>query len=208
MYIPKIYQNHDEADIKAFIQQNSFGILVTNQGGKTIATHIPLELLTNSEGKEVLQGHISKANPQGQHFDEDAEVLCIFNGPHSYVSSSWYDFEEVPTWNYIAIHVYGTIKTIEGDALYQSVKHLVDKYEADSERPLSMETLSDKTMRQLNGITGFEIEIQDILAKKKLSQNRDEKNHKNIISELNKRDDYGSKAIAKEMEKNKLESGG
>ena len=141
MYIPKIYQNHDEADIKEFILQNSFGILVTNHDNETLATHIPLELLTNPEGQDVLQGHISKANPQGNHFTENTEVLCIFNGPHSYVSSSWYDFEEVPTWNYIAVHVYGTIKRIEGDALYQSVKHLVDKYEADSEHPINMETL-------------------------------------------------------------------
>ena len=201
MYIPKIYQNHNEAEIKQFILQNSFGILVTNQDRKTLATHIPIELVTNSEGKEVLQGHISKANPQGLHFQDNVEVLCIFNGPHSYISSSWYDFEEVPTWNYIAVHVYGTIKRIDGDVLYQSVKHLMDKYEADSEHPVKMESLSEKTMRQLNGIIGFEIEIKDIQAKRKLSQNRDNKNHNNIISELNKREDYGSKAIAKEMEK-------
>ena len=201
MYIPKPYQNHDEADIKQFIQQNSFGILVTNNDNKTLATHIPLELITNSEGKDVLQGHISKANPQAHHFKDNTEVLCIFNGPHSYVSSSWYDFEEVPTWNYIAVHIYGSIQTIEGDALYQSVKHLTDKHEADSEHPIKLEELSEKTMRQLNGIIGFEIEITDIQAKKKLSQNRDDKNHKNIISELNKRNDYGSNSIAKEMEK-------
>ena len=92
---------------------------------KSIATHIPLELSKNKLGKDILQGHVSKANPQWHHFKNNTEVLAIFTGPHGYISSSWYDFEEVPTWNYIAVHVYGTIKIIEGEELYNSLKQLV-----------------------------------------------------------------------------------
>jgi len=201
MYIPKVYENKNLEEVKQFIQENSFGILVTQQNGKPLATHIPLELSKNIENEDVLVGHISKANPQWHNFEDKGDVLAIFNGPHSYVSSSWYDFEEVPTWNYIAVHVYGTIKTIIGDALYESLKHLMEKYEKASKNPLKIEDMSDKTMRQINGIIGFEIDITDIQAAYKLSQNRDDKNHQTIISELKEKNNQGSKKIASRMNK-------
>lgn len=203
MYIPKIYENTNLEQVKQFIQEHSFGILVTEQNGKPLATHIPLELSKNDNGTDVLIGHISKANPQWHNFKDANEVLCIFNGPHSYVSSSWYDFEEVPTWNYIAVHVRGTIKTITGDALYRSLKDLMEKYEKSSKNPVKIENMSDKTMRQISGIVGFEIDISSIQAAYKLSQNRDDKNHKTIIHELESLSDSGSKAIASEMKKNR-----
>jgi len=139
MYIPKNYKNEDTNEVKNFIKHHSFGILVTHGDGKTLATHIPLELTTNKEGKNVLQGHIARRNPQKENFKNDIEVLCIFNGPHSYISSSWYNFEEVPTWNYIAVHVYGKLKVIEGEELVDVLKELVDRYEVDSENPVSIE---------------------------------------------------------------------
>jgi len=201
MYIPKVYENKNLEEVKQFLQENSFGILVTQQNGKSLATHIPLELSKNEDGHEVLVGHISKANPQWHNFKDNGDVLAIFQGPHSYVSSSWYDFEEVPTWNYIAVHVYGTIKTIEGEALYNSLKGLMTKYEKPSKNPLKIEDLSDTTMRQINGIIGFEIKIDDIQATYKLSQNRDTKNHEAIITELHDTKNPGSKAIADNMKK-------
>lgn len=203
MYIPKVYKNENLDEVKNFIKQNSFGILVTHHNNKSHATHIPLELTTNSKEQEVLQAHISKANPQVEHFKNNQEVLCIFNGPHSYVSSSWYDYEEVPTWNYIAVHVYGTLKIIEGEELWDAMKFLMDKYESNSENPVKMENLSEKTLSQINGIIGFEIEINDIQAAYKLSQNKSDSNHANIISELNKSDNASAKAVANAM-KNKI----
>ena len=201
MYIPKIYENQNLEEVKQFIQENSFGILVSQQDGKSMATHIPLELSKNDDGNDVLVGHISKANPQWHNFKDKGEILAIFNGPHSYISSSWYDFEEVPTWNYIAVHVRGTIKTIEGKALYNSLKALMEKYERPSKNPVKIEDMSDKTMRQINGIVGFEIEITDIQAAYKLSQNRDDKNHETIVDELEDTSNPGSKAIAEQMKK-------
>lgn len=201
MYIPKLYENTNLEEIKEFIQEHSFGILVTQQNGKSLATHIPLELSKNDDDKDVLVGHISKANPQRHNFNNENEILAIFTGPHSYISSSWYDFEEVPTWNYIAVHIYGAIKIIEGEALYKSLKNLMDKYEKASKNPLKIEDLSKKTMRQINGIIGFEIEIKTIQAAYKLSQNRDEKNRKTIVSELENTNDSGSQAIAKYMKR-------
>ena len=201
MFIPKIYENQNLEEVKQFIQENSFGILVTQQNGKSLATHIPLELSKNHDGKDVLVGHIAKANPQWYNFKDEGEILAIFNGPHSYVSSSWYDFEEVPTWNYIAVHVYGKVKIIEGEALYKSLKELMEKYEKPSKKPMKIEDMSKKTMRQINGIIGFEIEITDIQAAFKLSQNRDDKNHTAIVDELKKTNNPGSKAIAEQMKK-------
>lgn len=199
MYIPKIYQNTNLEEVKSFIKSNSFGILVTHNNGKSHATHIPLELEIKPDGTEVLEAHISKANPQCDHLTNGSEVLCIFNGPHSYISSSWYDFEEVPTWNYVAVHVYGKLNLIEGEALLQAVNRLVNKYEQHSKNPVKLENLSEKTMRQMNGIIGFEIEITDIQAAYKLSQNRDDRNHDTIIEHLNQKDS-NSKAVADFME--------
>lgn len=201
MYIPDIYKNENQEEINAFLKENSFGILINQTQGKLWATHIPLELDTDAEGKPVLQGHLSKENPQWKAFTNDDNVLAVFSGPHSYISSSWYDHENVPTWNYIAVHIYGKIKIIEGDAVTESLKKLVDKYEKNSENPVRIEDLSQKTMMQTRGIVAFEIEIKEIQATKKMSQNRDDKNYKNIISELEKTQKNQSIAVANEMKK-------
>lgn len=201
MHTPDIYKNEDPESIRIFLKENSFGILINQTNGKLCATHIPIELEINADGKEVLQGHISKLNPQAEGFTENDQILAVFSGPHSYISSSWYDHENVPTWNYIAVHVYGRIRIIDETAAIESLKKLVDKYEANSENPVRVENLSAKTMREARGIIGFEIEIDEIQATKKLSQNRDDHNYKNIISELEKTENTQSIAIAKEMSK-------
>jgi len=199
MFIPDIYKNENHEEIKDFLQKNSFGILVNQTYGKLWATHIPLELDTNENGKQVLYGHIAKENPQWEGFADNDEVLAIFTGAHSYISSSWYDHENVPTWNYIAVHVYGTIKIIEGEAVVESLKKLVDKYEQNSENPVRVEDFSKKTMMQTRGIVAFEIEIEEIQAQHKLSQNRDKKNYDNIISELKKTKNPQATTVANEM---------
>ena len=136
----------------------------------------------------------------GNILTEGTDVLCIFNGPHSYVSSSWYAEEEVPTWNYIAVHVYGLLKIQDKKALMTSLYKLVDKYERKSENPISLNNLSKNTLKQVKGIVGFEIEIKEIQAAYKLSQGR-EQDHPKIIEELEKRDPNGGHAIAKSHEK-------
>ncbi|HEY4617053.1 MAG TPA: FMN-binding negative transcriptional regulator [Flavobacterium sp.] len=201
MYIPDIYKNENQEEIRTFLVQNSFGILVNQTNGKLCATHIPLELDTNKEGKEILLGHISKENPQWKGFADSDQILAIFSGPHSYISPSWYNHENVPTWNYIAVHVYGKIKIIEGEAVTNSLKKLVDKYEQHSENPVRIEDLSKKTMIQTRGIVAFEIEIQEIQATKKMSQNRDDIDHATIILELEKTENSQSVAVANEMKK-------
>jgi transcriptional regulator len=201
MYTPEIYKNENSEEIKKFLQENSFGILINQSNGKLCATHIPLELDVNKEGEDVLYGHISKENPQWKGFTDNDQVLAVFSGPHSYISSSWYDHENVPTWNYVAVHVYGKIKIIEGEGVVESLKKLVDKYEQNSEKPIRIEDLSQKTMLQSRGIVAFEIKITEIQATRKMSQNRDAKNYQTIITELEKINTDQSIATAKEMKK-------
>ena len=197
MYIPELYKNENQEEIQNFIHQNGFGILVNQTNGKLWATHIPL-LLEEKDGKQILVGHISKANPQADSFKSNDDVLAIFHGAHSYISSSWYDHENVPTWNYLAVHVYGKLSVYNHEQAVDSLKRLVDKYEAKSKNPVRVDHLSAKTMREARGIIAFEIEITAIEAQKKLSQNRDDKNYNNIISELEKNNDNQSfKAIIK-----------
>ncbi len=203
MYIPDLYKNENKEEIKNFLHENGFAILVNQTNNKLWATHIPLILDKNEAGQDILVGHVSKENPQGESFSTNTDVLAIFSGPHSYISPSWYDHENVPTWNYIAVHAYGKVKILNHEEAIASLKKLVDKYEANSKKPVRVEDLSKQTMMQARGIIAFEIEITSIEAVKKLSQNRDDKNHQNIISELEKTKKYDSEQIAKEMQKNR-----
>ncbi len=199
MYIPEIYKNNNPEEITAFLEQNGFGILVNQTDGKLWATHIPLEFEIRENGKQVLYGHLAKNNPQWKSFATNNEILAIFNGPQSYISPSWYDHENVPTWNYIAVHVYGTIKIVEGELLVNILKKQIDKYEKNSENPIKIENLSRETMKEAQGIIAFEIEINDIQAVKKMSQNRDDKNYENIIVELKKTAKPSENAVAETM---------
>ena len=199
MYIPDIYVNENRSEILRLIEENSFAILVNQSNDKINATHIPLFIEESANNKLVLSGHISKLNPQSENFAENGTVLAIFSGAHSYISSSWYDYEEVPTWNYMAVHVEGKIEILNEEQKLLHLENLVNKYEKNSEKPISTKSLSKETMHQANGILAFNIIVTNIDAVKKLSQNKSENNKKSIISHLEKSDDEGAKSIANEM---------
>ena len=197
MYTPAYAKNENEEDLKDFIRKNGFGIVISTVDGKLWATHIPLILVG---GK--LQGHISRGNKQWRALPQNEEVMVIFLGPHTYVSSSWYDHENVPSWDYVAVHVYGKAHIQSEEELIESVRQLTNKYEKDSVHPVSVDTMSEKFLHaELRGTIGFEITIERMEASYKLSQNRDEKNHTQIISELEKRGDENSVSVANEMRK-------
>ncbi|MEX0273410.1 MAG: FMN-binding negative transcriptional regulator [Flavobacteriaceae bacterium] len=198
MYIPPKYENKDLGEVREFIAQNSFGILVSQVDGRPWATHIPLELEKDENGNDILMGHIAKANPQWQYFQDQHEVLCIFNGPHSYVSSSWYHDEEVPTWNYVAVHVHGQLNILTESEVMAALHRLVDRYEAASERPISLHHMSPKTLRQIKGVIGFSISIKKVSAAFKLSQGR-EFDHPAIIDGLERTGNHGAMDIARMM---------
>jgi transcriptional regulator len=201
MYIAKVNRNENQEELLEFIRKNSFGILVSQVDSKPWATHIPMHL---SDDGKTLTSHMSRGNTQWKSLASQNEVLAIFQGPHAYISSSWYDHENVPTWNYIAVHVYGTVRLIEGEELIDSLKKLVNKYEKQSERPVTVEGMSEKFLQhEIQGIVAFELNITRMEAAYKLSQNRDEKNHTEIIRQLEKRGDSDSIKMAEEMRKKK-----
>jgi transcriptional regulator len=204
MYIPEYFKYKNLSDVRDFITAYGFAILISQVDGKPWATHIPLMLDKNDNGKDILTGHISKANKQWKEFD-NKEVMAIFTGPHTYISSSWYDHENVPTWNYIAVHVYGKILTIEGDLLKKQLIKLVDKYESGSDNPVSVNKMSEGFVeKMMSGIVGFEIEITEIQAAIKLSQNRDVKNYESIINKLEQKEDMNSLEIARLMKNHRI----
>jgi transcriptional regulator len=197
MYTPAFAKNENEEDLKDFIRKNGFGIVVCTVEGKLWATHIPLIFIGDK-----LQGHISRGNKQWRALPQNEEVMVIFQGPNTYVSSSWYDHENVPSWNYIAVHVYGKAHIQSEEELIESLRQLTKKYEQDSVHPVSVDTMSEKFLHtELRGTIGFEIAIERMEASYKLSQNRDEKNHTQIISELEKRGDHNAVSVANEMRK-------
>ncbi|MDR3712317.1 MAG: FMN-binding negative transcriptional regulator [Puia sp.] len=201
MYVPRRYEEKDREKIYSFIRENGFAILVSIRDGLPIATHIPLQLGTDAEGHDVLSGHISVGNEQKYSFVDGARVLAIFPGPHAYISPRWYTQPNVPTWNYISVHVYGIVEIIEGDELKAALSSLVDQYESDKPHPLKIEDIPEKMLEDnIRGIVGFQISIDDIQAAYKLSQNRDEQSYHQVIGHLQQGDEV-SGLVAAEMQR-------
>jgi transcriptional regulator len=204
MYIPRRYEEKDTQTIHAFIRANSFAILISIHDGRPIGTHIPLQLETGPDGKAGLMGHISRGNEQKHTLTPGAKVLAIFPGPHAYVSPRWYTEMKVPTWNYIAVHVYGTVAIVEGEELRAALSRLMDAYEQHQPQPVHIGEIPEKELQaDLRGIVGFRIAIDEIQAAYKLSQNRDPESHQHVIDHLSQGDEP-ARAVAAEMEKRKL----
>ena len=203
MYVPKYYKVSDLEEIKEFIQHNSFATIVSIRKGKPIAAHIPV-LLKKIEDDYYLTGHLAYGNPLWKTFEEVQDILVIFNGPHAYISSSWYEHENVPTWNYQAVHVYGKASLIEGIALEQDLTSLLEKYESFRENPVLWDKLSPELLQQeMKGIKGFKIKVEEVQAAYKLSQNRNASDYANIIKELYKEENPHAEALAEAMKKNR-----
>jgi len=180
MYIPEHFNVTDKKEIITFIRANAFGQLISTVEGKLFSTHIPFMLGNNNES---LICHIAKRNPQWESIEEQ-EVLVTFQGPHDYVSPSWYNSPGVPTWNYQSVHVYGKPQLIsETEELSDIVNALTGIYESDLVKPWKPEYKES----MLNAIIGIEIKITDIQCKYKLSQNRPEIDRLKVVEEHNNR---------------------
>ena len=193
MYIPKYYREDDRQKILAFLRQNNFAALVTFDGEKPIATHIPVEVVETKNGWTIY-GHISRANLQKKTFGEQ-EALLIFQGAHTYISARWYAEVDVPTWDYMIVHIYGKVREIQGDELYSVLSRLVETHESSSSYRL--EGLpQDMVQKEIKGIVGFAVDVTGVDAGYKLSQKKTEGERENIVSELEMRGDEDSGAIA------------
>ena len=200
MYIPKHFKMNDEEVIYDLIQKNSFATLFSNHNGEPYATHLPL-LLNKEEG--FLYGHFARSNEQWKDI-ANQKVLVIFQGPHCYISPSWYETNQaVPTWNYVAIHVYGQMEIIkEGQEVFNSLLDMVSTYE----KPDSfyhLEDVDDNYIKGMSkGIVGFKIHITKIEGKAKLSQNHPADRQELIIKQLENSVDQNNIQIAELMKKN------
>jgi len=207
MYIHPLNKWEDEPEIVDFIRKNAFGTLISQVEGKPWATHLPFVLGKNNSGEPVLSGHLAKANQQWKSISENEDVLVIFQGPHAYISSSWYNHENVPTWNYLAVHVTGKIRLIKGEELMDHLKSLTDIYEEGRPNRVRVESMNETYVAgQLRALVGFEIKIEEVKAAAKLSQNRDNVNYQNIIEKLKESEFRLDKDVASEMEKRRAKT--
>lgn len=172
MYIPNANRVDDRAELVAFMGAHSFATLVSLVQGELFATHLPLVVVQQGE-QILLRGHLAKANPHWQELATQREILVIFQGPHAYISPSHYEkWESVPTWNYIAVHAYGSARLIQDEAgLLATLTELITATEATYQQ--QWDSLPDKFRHGLlNGIVAFEIAVTRLEGKFKLSQNR------------------------------------
>jgi len=202
MYSPKHHREEDRRKILDFIHQNEFATLVAYDGEKPVASHLLLELVEDGE-TILINGHMSKANSLWKLFEKNQEVLIIFQGPHTYVSATWYDHLNVPTWNYQSVHAYGRPRLVTGyGETHGILSRLIQKHDPGSSYRL--ESLpQDFVQAHINGIMAFQVEVTRLEAAFKLSQNRDDNNYRNVIAELEKREDGSSHAVAQAMRRNR-----
>lgn len=201
MYTPNHYRIDDQAVLFDFISQNNFGILISIDHATPIATHLPF-LIDSTRGEHgILTGHVAKANRQWRTFVPDREVLIIFQGPHTYISPSWYrEHPSVPTWNYATVHVYGLPRIVaNGRARHDTLQNLVNKHEAAFETPWHMNLPEDYYQQQVKMIVVFEIEVTRLEGKFKMSQNRSDEDRSGVIAALNLAGDDNSIDVARFM---------
>ena len=205
-YIPSSFKVENEDFINSIINEYSFATLVVTQDNIPHTTHIPL--LYDSTARK-LKGHLAKINPVAKlDLLQPYHCLVIFQGPNSYVSPTWYATKSethkvVPTWNYITIHVTGTLNLIsESDWLLSNLSQLTEKHESGLTPPWNVsdapKTYIDTLMK---AIVGVEIAITDIKASFKLSQNKNEADFNGVLQGLRSLGTPQSLEVAGWMEK-------
>ncbi len=203
MYDLPYFKENDEQVIKEFIAKYPFAFLTgVDSENKPVATQIPV-FIEEMNGRKILRGHIMKKTDHHRAFLANENVLVVFTGPHTYVSGSWYsDPHTASTWNYMSVHVKGVIRFLDDDALIDVLRLTTLHFENNnSQSPTVYDNLpADYAHQLMKAIVAFEIEIKEMDAVFKLSQNRDEASYFNIIRQL-KQQDESSRGIAAEMEK-------
>ena len=203
MYVPRHFTESDQSFIKDFVRRNGFGLLVTWDGERPLATQLLFHLVES--GSDILLfGHLSRANPQRMTLEQTSDALVVFQGPHAYVSARWYSAPSAPTWNYVTVQMYGEPHVVKDhERLYELLRELVELQEQgtpEAER-FRIESMPKNLLQNMmDSITGFTIKVTRTECAAKLSQNRDAKDCANIVAKLRQRGDANSTAIAELME--------
>jgi transcriptional regulator len=192
MYVPDAFRQDDPTLLWAFVRAYPFATVITHGADGILVSHLPL-----LAGDAVLRGHLARENPQLRHVAEGAEVLAVFHGPHGYVSPSVYaePHPAVPTWNYVVVHAHGRVRLVDDQALRAIVDDLVEHFDASGWRA---EEDGEYLPRMLGAIAGFEIAVERLLGKWKLSQNRSPDDRARVATWL-ERGDAASRALAAVM---------
>lgn len=198
MYVPNYFAENNLSVLHDTIEQYSFATLVSGEGAELEASHLPLLLDRHSGASGTLVGHMARANLQWKRAAEQT-VLAIFTGPHAYISPQWYQASQVvPTWNYVAVHVYGRLKLIEDRAEVEALLHkIVSVFEANQPRPWQMNEPAEFVERMLRQIVAFRIPIDRLEGKWKLSQNRPTDQRQRVVTRLVEQGDDNSLEIAR-----------
>jgi len=194
MYVPSHFSVTEQEEIFSFLDANAFGQLISVADHHLTASHLPF-LFTDD--RRHLHCHLARQNSHWQAL-EGQQVLVTFQGPHDYISPSWYRTPGVPTWNYQALHIYGRCRVFEEpEAIATVVEALSTRYESGFEKPWKPEYRD----AMLKAIVGVEIEIEELQCKYKLSQNRPSQDHQPVIDKL---DELGSESLVQAMRRTLL----
>jgi transcriptional regulator len=199
MYIPPFNRIDDRGRIVEFIQAHGFATLFSTGENGIVASHLPVlwdEIAGSDWG--TLRSHMARANPQWRDFESNSELLCVFHGPHAYISPSWYVMQHtVPTWNYAAVHVYGVPVLVDEPALRKIVYDTTAQYESGMPQPWTIPLSEQELNKMLKAIVGFSIRITRVEAKFKLGQNRSTEDQASMLRALQESDDSGSRDLAR-----------
>jgi len=208
MYTPTHFEESRVEVLHGFMRDYPFAALVTQGRDGLQANHFPLLIDRQPSPHGTLRGHMSRANGMWRDTNTSTEALVIFQGPHAYVSPSWYPTKQetgrvVPTWNYVIVHAYGTPRFIEDTQwLRAHVGRLTDTFEGDRREPWRVgDAPADYIDTLVNGIVGFELPITRLLGKWKVSQNRNAADRAGAAASLRAAGDPASVAIAELIER-------
>lgn len=185
LYVPPHFREDDEAELVALIERHAFGTLVSaSPEGALHVSHIPFAV-RREEGRVRLLGHLARGNPQWEALEGARDIVAIFEGPHAYVSPGWYQVHpSVPTWNYAVVHAHGKARLMDEAELHELVHELSTHYESGREKPWRMGDLpADFVSGMLRAIVGFELAVERLEGKFKLSQNRPA-DHPRVVAAL------------------------
>lgn len=191
MYLPTHFKQENHSELFDLIQKNPLGSVMVIHEGEIIANHIPFELDVSYGELGLLRGHIAKANPLVDIIQQHLSVYVIFHADQAYISPSWYEGKQehhrvVPTWNYRVVHVKGTIRKIEDEKYLRGVlARLTRIHEENQETPWKMgDAPTDFIEAQLEKVIAIEIEIESMIGKFKVSQNKSQLDATNIVNAL------------------------
>jgi transcriptional regulator len=204
MYVPEAFASDDMALARALVEAHAFGMLVAGRGdGALEIAHLPF-VLDPGEPFGRLRVHVARENPIAALLERPLPVVAVFTGPHGYVTPRWYEHprDNVPTWNYAAVHVHGTARRMDDESeVRRLLADLSARYERGAAEPWTPESLQpDRLGRLLSAITAFTIEVTRVESKRKLSQNKSPADRAGVLAGLRARAGEGDAALVQLME--------